>query len=254
MWFGTTELTNYAAGMHSASNTAPTASNNPFAPSETPYNVAGVIVSFTDTSTDNAAFPPNAVQVIWGDGQVTSHNAGDTISHTYASAGLFTIRHTVRDAGNLYNTEVFQVKMAGAGVTERFSITVNVTDNSNADGVPGAPIQGATVYLKKNTPSGWVQIKSGYTDASGNSTFGNLASGKDYKVVVYKSGSGVNAFDFDGSLVGKQTKAKSGVIAALAGNTLVRVVQGDNATNGPSGKEWKGTNGTAPTIMVGPTP
>ncbi len=241
MWFGTAELTNYAAGMHNpaGSNTAPVASNDTFA-ADSFTQVPGVVVSFTDTSTDDKPFPANAVQVIWGDGQITSHNAGDVIAHTYPSAGNFTIRHTVRDAGNLYNTEVFQVKMAGAGVTARWSISVNVTDNG------AAPVQGASVYLKKQTASGWIQIKSGYTDGTGNKTFTNLADGKNYKVVVYKS-----SIDFDGSQLGKQPKAKSGVIT-LGADTTVDIQQGTSATNGPAGKEWRGDDGSVPTITVTP--
>ena len=241
MWFGTAELTVYAAGMHDGVNTGPRASNSTYAP-DSFTQVGGVSISFTDTSTDNAAFPANAVQVIWGDGQVTNHNAGSVINHTYASAGTYTIRHTVRDAKNLYNTEVFQVKMLGAGVTAKYSISVNVTDNA------AAAVQGAAVYLKKKKNGSWVQIKFGYTDASGNKTFDNLAEGKDYKVIVYKS-----AIDFDGSKLGKQAKARvANPGFTLTSDKTVDIQQGTSATNGPTGKEWKGTNGTAPTVSVTP--
>ncbi len=252
-WFGTTELNVYAQGMHSpaGANTGPQADHTttmipagkfPLVDTDTITQLPGVVVTFTDASTDNEALPPMAIQVIWGDGQVTNHNAGDVISHTYASAGLYTIRHTVRDAKNLYNTEVFQVKMAGVGVTARWSISVNVTDNG------AAPVQGARVYLKKKTATGWIQIKYGYTDDTGNKTFNNLKSEKDYKVVVYKS-----SIDFDGSTLGKQPKAKvPNPGFTLNSDTTVDIQQGTSATNGPAGKEWKGDDGSAPTITVTP--
>jgi hypothetical protein len=235
MWFGTSELNVYANGMHNGENTAPTASNTTYADGSY-TELGGNVVSFTDNSTDNAAFPASAVQVIWGDGQITNHNAGAAISHTYASPGLYTIRHSVKDTGGLWSTaRVFQVKMLGAGTVAKFNVVTTVLNSASA------PVQGATVYLKKQVPGGMVQVKMGYTDASGMKTF-NVKTNETYKVVVYKS-----SIDFNGQVKGKQSKVSSNTFI-LSGNQAASFQQGAAATNGPVGKEWKGTNGGAPII------
>jgi len=132
-----------------------------------------------------------------------------------------------------------------AAAVEKYVIDVIVMNNA------GAGVKGATVNLKKQVTGGFLQVKTGYTDASGVKTF-SVKSGATYKVFVYYSGvkgTGTFAkpFDFDGSLAGQQSKAKSGAFT-LNANQPVSFQQGAAATNGPVGKEWKGTNGTAPII------
>jgi hypothetical protein len=128
------------------------------------------------------------------------------------------------------------------------SITVNV---AYAAASPGAPIPGATVNLLMKQPSGWAQIGSGTTDSSGRKVFTPLTLGKKYKVVVIKSN-----VDFNGSKAGKQKQVAFGntvpktLPIKLISDTTINVQQGTPATNGPVGKEWKGDNGSAPTITI----
>jgi len=118
-------------------------------------------------------------------------------------------------------------------------ITVNVKTYN------GDPIQAAKVNLWMKKVSGWVQIKSDYTNASGSTIFDALKLGKKYKVVVIKSG-----VDFNGAVTGIQTKVKFGntdpVTAPikLITNTTINVQQGTPATNG------SGDNGSRPTITI----
>jgi 5-hydroxyisourate hydrolase-like protein (transthyretin family) len=124
-------------------------------------------------------------------------------------------------------------------------ITVKVTYST------GAPIQGATVNLLKMVNGVAQQINSGQTDASGSMVFTNLTMNKKYKVVVIKSN-----VDFNGAVTGMQSKVKFGntvpvtPAVKLASNTTINVQQGTPATNGPVGKEWKGDNGSRPTITI----
>jgi hypothetical protein len=120
-------------------------------------------------------------------------------------------------------------------------ITVNVKTNN------GTPIQEAKVNLWMKKVSGWTQIKSGYTDASGNKIFNALKANKKYKVVVNKAG-----IDFNGAVTGTQSKVKFGntdpVTAPikLVANRTINVQQGTPATNG------SGDNGSRPTIVIMP--
>jgi hypothetical protein len=133
-----------------------------------------------------------------------------------------------------------------AFAVEKNDIEVIVMDNASAG------VKGGTVYLKKQVTGGFDEIKTGYTDASGMKTF-RVSSGKTYKVVVYYSGvQGTGTFgrpfDFDGSVAGKQKTVESGLFT-LNANQVVSFHQGISATDGPVGKEWRGTNGTAPIII-----
>ncbi|MBI5099719.1 MAG: hypothetical protein HZB30_10835 [Nitrospirae bacterium] len=158
-------LTMVATGMHLPVNLAPTAS---FTSSISLYTV-----TLTDTSTDDAALPANAVTVTWGDGVSSPGNAGGTISHTYATAGTFNIVYTVRDAGGLYNSALTSVT-----VPQKFSITVNISP---------ALTSSATFILKQN----------GITKATGTGTASYTFSNRNpgaYQVQMYKSG-----YTFDGN-------------------------------------------------------
>ena len=129
---------------------------------------------------------------------------------------------------------------------EKNDIEVIVMDNA------GAGIEGAAVFLKKQVTGGFDEIKAGYTDASGLKTF-RVSSRKTYKVAVYYSGvhgTGTFAkpFDFDGSVSGRQATVESGLFK-LNANQAVSFHQGISATDGPVGREWRGTNGTAPIII-----
>ena len=81
-----------------AVNTAPVASKS--APV-----VTGMSVSLTDTSTDEQDVQADLnVTVNWGDGTSSTGNGGNTFTKTYAAAGTYTIRHSVKDTGGLVSS------------------------------------------------------------------------------------------------------------------------------------------------------
>ncbi|MBI4685330.1 MAG: PKD domain-containing protein [Nitrospirae bacterium] len=77
--------------------------NTPPNAAKTAPAVAGLLVTYTDTSSDaEDAQASLKVTTTWGDG-VTTVNAGGTLqSHTYLRGGIYTIRHKVTDTGGLY--------------------------------------------------------------------------------------------------------------------------------------------------------
>lgn len=186
--------------------------------------VTNLNVSFTDNSTDNNGQPQGSLVITanWGDGQVSNGAGGGSFSHDYTSPGKYTIIHTVKDLGNRYASEMILVTVSADTTTQKYSITINVKDNT------GAAIPGATVYLKQKKGSDWKQIMYGYTDASGSKTFDNLLAGTTlYKAVVYKSG-----VDFNGAKTGTQTKVNfddtnpATAPITLSGNATITVTQG----------------------------
>jgi hypothetical protein len=195
-------------------------------------------VSFTDTSTGGEG--SLTVTVDWKDGNVSTGNTGGTFTHTYSHASTYIIIYTVTDSQGNSAYKLIPVTTTEDPAIQKYDITAHVTDSS------GAPIQGATVYLKKKAATGWVQIRYGYTDTSGTKTFADRAGNKDYKVIVYRS-----SVDFDGSKVGKQATVKSGAFT-LTADTNVDIRQGTPATDGPISKPWKGDNGTEPAITITP--
>jgi hypothetical protein len=224
-----------------ATSIPPTASHDPVV--QTDFDV-----SFDDTSADNNGRPAGslAITVNWGDGQVSTGVDGDTFTHTYVLADKYTIVHTAKDLGNLYGSEMIEVSVPEENAEEKYSITVNVVED---DGT--TPIPGATIYLKQKKSGGhWKQIMYGYTDDDGSKIFENLLAGDtEYKVVVYKS-----SVDFHGNKKGKQSKVKFEHVGesaiTLDSDKTITVQQGGEATNGPSGKEWKGNDGGAPDIDI----
>lgn len=138
-------------------------------------SITGYTVSITDASTDNAAFPTNAITVKWGDGAISTGNNRATFSHTYATAGTFNVILTAKDAADLYDS-VFQE----VSVQQSNSITVKLSPALSTS---------ATFILKQN----------GITRATGSGTtsyvFTNLNS-SPYEILMYKSG-----YTFDGDAV-----------------------------------------------------
>ena len=106
-----------------------------------------------------------------------------------------------------------------------------------ADGT--TPIAGATVYLKKQTATGFIQVGYNFTDAAGKFTFNRLVLGSTYKFVVYSA-----ATDFNGAIASKQGQVASDLIL-LDKSRIMQLTQGTPATNGPAGRAWAGTNGAA---------
>jgi hypothetical protein len=136
-------------------------------------SITGYTVSITDTSTDNAAFPTNAITVNWGDRATSTGNNRATFSHTYTTAATFIITLTARDSEGLYKSALLNVT-----VPQKVSITAKLSP---------ALTSSATFILKQ----------SGITKATGTGTasyvFSNLNPGT-YQVQMYKSG-----YTFDGN-------------------------------------------------------
>jgi PKD repeat protein len=165
-------LSMISTGIHMPVNLVPVASFT--------SSISSYTVTLTDTSTDDAPFPPNAVTVTWGDGGILSTgNAGGSLSHTYATAGTFNIMYTIRDAGGLYSSVPTSVV-----VPQKFSITVNLslplttsaTFILKQNGITKATGTGTTSYTFSNRNSGTYQVqmtKSGYTFDGDPVTTGN---------------------------------------------------------------------------------
>jgi hypothetical protein len=174
------DLSVYAKGIHNSINAAPTA--------QFTSGISGLTVTLTDTSLDDAAFPTNAVTVLWGDGSSTTANAGGAIPHTYATAGTFTIVYKVKDAEGLYGY------VMGTKVTVSTNLSIAVDISPDLVGVGNAK-----VVLRKKGPYGW-STKAVVSTPSGT-TFTIKKLGI-YRVKVIKPG---YAFDCDAGTAGNQS-------------------------------------------------
>jgi len=153
-----------------AANTAPTALG--LSGRTTTY----LTVQFTDASTDAQTATPNLqVTVDWGDGNTANTGIGGApYSHTYASAGTYTILHTVKDAGGLSGSESLKVT-----VPQTQTISGHVYGTNGSTG-----IENAMVYLKVNG-STKQQFK---TTVGGGGAYSFTANAGSYQVQAYKSG------------------------------------------------------------------
>lgn len=132
--------------------------------------VNGLVVSFTDASTDNSLNSPNgfatgAVTVNWKDGTISTGNQGGFFQHPYAGPGTFNILHTVKDLAGLSTSETKSVSVAPVS----YSITVNTG------------ISGVLYALKYN---GTTKQAGTDTKGAGSWTFNSVTSGS-YTVTVY---------------------------------------------------------------------
>jgi len=133
--------------------------------------LSGYTVTVTDGSTDDAALPAASVTVNWGDGTLTTGSPGSSFSHTYSSSAIFTITHTVRDAGGLFGSGKINVEVPG-----RVSISGTVRDNK------GAPLPNVDVLLKENG------ITRQVVSTDGNGVYGFSSSAGAYLIQVYLYG------------------------------------------------------------------
>ena len=134
-------------------------------------------VTFTDASTDvdgNIA----SVTVVWGDGSVSTGNAGDPFSHSYTRSGRFMIAHSVKDAAGVVRVERAFVKI----VPPVYTISGTVTDNA------GNPLSGAMVYLKLGGHTRSIARSA----ANGTFTLNRVLPGT-YSINTYKRGYTFNA-------------------------------------------------------------
>jgi len=130
-------------------------------------------VTVIDGSTDDAAFPANAITVNWGNGTISTGNAGASFTKVYTTAGVFTILLTARDAGGLYGSVSTKVT-----VPQKFTVSGTVFDRNGT-----TPLSGATVYLKQNGSTKAYKT----TDATGTFSFPGTNPGT-YQLQAYKYG------------------------------------------------------------------
>ncbi|MGO9614481.1 MAG: PKD domain-containing protein [Dissulfurispiraceae bacterium] len=133
--------------------------------------VKNYTVNLIDASSDDRMPPRDAVTVNWNDGGFSRGDAGNTFTHTYASASTYNILHTITDASGVSVSEVQKVS-----VPERFSISGRVTKDD------GKSLAGATVVLKFNETAKAVAT----TSDAGNFRFDDVLPGT-YLVQAYKS-------------------------------------------------------------------
>lgn len=147
----------------------PVVVNTPPVASKTTPMATGMSVSLTDTSTDAQDDQSQlVVTVLWGDGTTSTGAGGSLFSKTYALGGTYTIKHSVRDSGGLTSSSA----SSKVTITEKYSISGTVADGA------GAPVSGATMYLKSGTTVKKI-VKSA---ADGTYTFVNLLKGCYYAV------------------------------------------------------------------------
>ncbi len=129
-------------------------------------------VSFTDQSVDGQDLQSSLrIAVNWGDGTQSTGSGGSTFAHTYATAGTYTITHTVMDRGGLSAAE-----SGKTAVPQKFGISGTVSHGAG-------PFQGVLMILKYNGNTKATTT----TAADGGYSFTNVLPGA-YAVQPYKSG------------------------------------------------------------------
>ncbi len=180
----TLTVTDAFALKSSVTNTATAATVNtpPAASGLSAAIVSGYGVSFTDNSSDaQDAVSALSVRVNWGDGSAVPTGPGGMLfSHTYVTAGTYTITHTVTDSGGLSASEKLRVS-----VPQKFSITAGTFP----------VLDGVTMILKYNGAT-----KATCSTSGGSCTFQNMLPGT-YTVQAYRSG---YVFDGDPAAAGNQ--------------------------------------------------
>ena len=134
-------------------------------------------LTIVDGSTDDAAFPANAIKVNWGDGSPLSTGNGNAYSsfgHSYLNAGTYNVSLKAVDAGGLSSTST----CGGPYTFSTFQIGGKVT---RANGTTA--IGSALVTLTK---SGFA-TRTTYTASNGTYSFAGLKPGT-YTVTVTKAG------------------------------------------------------------------
>jgi len=72
-------------------------------------SISGLMVTLTDTSSDDGIFPDNAITVKWGDRASSTGNAGDVFSHTYVKAKKYKITYSVIDSRRMKKSKTITV-------------------------------------------------------------------------------------------------------------------------------------------------
>lgn len=112
-------------------------------------------VTLVDTSTDDAAFPPKAVRVEWGDGTFSTGNAGGTFTRVYTRQGSYIVKMSVTDAAGVKRS----AGNAQVVVPTKVTISGKVV---RLDGI--TPVSGVSIRLMKGATV--VKIASTQTDGT----------------------------------------------------------------------------------------
>jgi hypothetical protein len=163
-YFPKSYLADMAANMHNQSAQVSVAT--------TPASTIGT-VGFTATLVDNSTSGTN-ITVNWGDGNLSGNAAvstgvaGGTFSHTYPSAGKYTVTHTASTgaASSIENISI--------SVPTNFTLSGTVTNNA------AGALVGATVILKQNG----ITKKVATSIAGGAYSFSNVPFGT-YTISAY---------------------------------------------------------------------
>jgi len=133
-------------------------------------SLSGWTASVTDASTDpdgysstnpNAMSSATAISIVWGDGATTKCAQNATVSHTYATAGNYSIKLTATDNSGLSGTVTASPISVSLG-----TVTGTVT-------IGGLPASGAKVTITRvGGPNPYA-----YTNASGVYTISNVKPG-----------------------------------------------------------------------------
>jgi len=136
-------------------------------------------LSIVDSSTDDAAFPANAIKVNWADGSplASGNNLASFGPKQYVNAGTYNVSLKAVDAGGLNNTST----CGGAVTFSNFLISGKVTQSNGT-----TAISSATVKLTRVSGVGTFSPKTTYTASNGNYSFTGLKPGT-YTVTVTKS-------------------------------------------------------------------
>ncbi len=186
-------ITDSTSGQESApvSKTAVPVSRNIAPVASFDLSVKGWTVTITDTSTDDAPFPANAVRIDWSDGTTSKGNAGNIFMKTYAREGSYTIKMNVTDAegrrGYAENAQtVVPTKYTISGKAVRLDGTTPVADVSIRLMKGGAVVKMAatqtdgTYILNEVLPDVYVvsaeKADMAFTDQPADASTGNVAN------------------------------------------------------------------------------
>ena len=205
---------------------------------------APLAVGFTDTSTGS----PTAWDWDYGDG--TSHGTTQNTTHSYSSAGTYTVVLNASNvAGYSVDTQTNYITVTGGGSAPVASFTSNVSTGT-------APLTVAFTDTSTNTPTSWAwQWGDGTANDTTQSPTHTFSSAGTYLVNM----TATNAYGNSG--VQATITVSAGVSAPVAaftsnissGKYPVTVAFTDTSTNTPTSWAWNFGDGTANVTTQSPT-
>ena len=171
-----------------------------------PSYLTGMTIEVYDQSTSNAcgamgSSDPGIAYVLWGDGlmdlvSITTGQSDPVATHTYPTAGTYTIRYFFKDSAGNRSMAPRQTWTLPDIPTAVYDVTGSIMwDHDDDPGTPNVGLANVTIYLKRNSST----IKMGKTDLLGYYEI------KDVTVKVNSSGNevsytvepGKNAYSFE---------------------------------------------------------